>query len=225
MGLSNKEFQQYKDHQISLFKEILNAHIKNQFDEQALPSYTNPNPLMRYLFWERIKIVMNIISRISKIETCLDFGCGLGVMVPYLLQNVRSLYVLDLDTTLLQEIGKREDWQNITYITKLDQLNKQKEKLDLILALDVLEHVDNLSEVLDQFVQLLSEKGMLIITGPTENFIYKIGRKLANYSGEYHARNIYDIQIEVKKRFEINSQRTLYKVLPFFEIFVAKKLR
>ncbi len=225
MGLNNKEFQQYKDHQISIFKEILITHTKNQFDEQALPSYTNPNPLMRYLFWERIKVVMNIISHFNEKEACLDFGCGLGVMVPYLLQKARLLYVLDLDTTLLQEIGKREGWQNITYVTDLDQLNKQKGKLDLILALDVLEHVDNLSQVLDQFAQLLSEKGMLIITGPTENFIYKIGRKLANYSGEYHERNIYDIQIEVKKRFEINSQRTLYKILPFFEIFVAKKLK
>ncbi len=225
MALNNKEFQQYKGHQISIFKEILNTHAKNQFDEQALPSYTNPNPLMRFLFWERIKIVMSTISHFEKIETCLDFGCGLGVMVPFLLQNARSLYALDLDTTLLQEIGEREGWQNITYITNLDQLNKQKGKLDLILALDVLEHVDNLSQVLDQFAQLLSEKGMLIITGPTENFIYKIGRKLANYSGEYHARNIYDIQIEVKKHFEINSKRTLYRILPFFEIFIAKKLK
>jgi len=225
MTLTNKDFQQYKKHQIEIFKEILFTHEKHQFDEQALPSYTNPNPLMRYLFWERIKIVINSISYLRNLDTCLDFGCGLGTMVPFLLQKTKSLYVLDLDISLLKELGKKEGWKNVVYVTDLNQMKEQKGKLDLILALDVLEHVDNLPEVLDQFSQLLSENGKIIITGPTENLIYKIGRKLANYSGDYHERNIYDIKIEVEKRFEITSKRTLFRILPFFEIFIAKKTR
>lgn len=225
MTLNSYDFQQYKQQQIRIFKEILITHEKHQFDEQALPSYTNPNPLMRYLFWERIKIVINSISHLDKLNTCLDFGCGLGTMVPYLLKKTKSLFVLDLDTSLLKELGKKEGWKNIAYVTDLDQLKDQKGKLDLILALDVLEHVDDLPEVLEKFSQLLSDNGKIIITGPTENFIYKIGRKLANYSGEYHERNIYDIKIEVEKRFKIISQRTLFRILPFFEIFIVEKVK
>ena len=223
MTLTNNDFQQYKKHQIKIFKEILDTHESHQFDEQALPSYTNPNPLMRYLFWERIKIVINSISHLDSMNTCLDFGCGLGTMVPYMLEKTQALFVLDLDTTLLEELGEKQGWKNVDYVTDLKQLNNQKGKLDLILALDVLEHVDDLLEVLDQFSQLLSDNGKIIITGPTENFIYKIGRKLANYSGEYHERNIYDIKDEVEKRFEITSQKTLFRFLPFFEIFIAEK--
>ena len=225
MTLNSYDFRQYKQQQVKIFKEILATHEKHQFDEQALPSYTNPNPLMRYLFWERIKIVINSISHLDKVNACLDFGCGLGTMVPYLLQKTQSLFVLEPDTSLLKELGKKEGWKNIAYVTDLDQLKDQKGKLDLILALDVLEHVNDLPEVLDQFSQLLSENGKIIITGPTENFIYKIGRKLANYSGEYHERNIYDIKIEVEKRFKTISQRTLFRILPFFEIFIVEKMK
>lgn len=225
MSMNNRDFRNYKNYQIKLFKEILKTHKKKQFDEQALPSYTNPNPLMRYLFWERIRIVINYISSFHNISTCLDFGCGLGTMVPYLIHNTQSLIVLDLDTSLLQEIGEKEGWQEIIYVNRLDQLNKFKGKIDLILALDVLEHVDNLPDVLDLFSQLLSDEGNLVITGPTENFIYKLGRKLANYSGDYHIRNIYDVKTESEKYFRIVSQKTLFRMIPFFKIYIIKKNR
>lgn len=223
MFATNKDFSQYKKHQITLFKEMLHTYPKNQFDEQALPSYTNPNPLMRYLFWERIRFVIKYLSSFNKINTCLDFGCGLGTMIPYLSQKVQSLFVLDLDISLLQEIGEKEGWQNVAYLDSLEQLNGFEGKIDFILALDVLEHVDNLSEILLCFSELLTKDGFILVSGPTENIFYKIGRRLANYSGHYHTRNVYDVKDEMEKHFLVSSLKTLYKPIPFFEIYVAKR--
>jgi len=223
MKYSRKEFRKYKNNLIRIYKEISQTSSKNQYDEQALPSYINPNPLMQFLFWERIFSVINYLSKIEKFYICLDFGCGMGPMIPYLIENTELLFALDLDTSLLKEIGEKEDWKGVKYIKNLNEINKYAEKIGLILALDVLEHVDDLVLVLLDFHRLLSKDGFLVISGPTENFIYKIGRKLANYSGDYHVRNIYDVKHESKKYFQLVTQRTLFKPLPFFEIYWIKR--
>ncbi len=223
MRYSRKDFNRYKNIQVKIYKEIKSTCGKNQYDEQALPSYTNPNPLMRFLFWERIKVVIDYLSQLNKVNTCLDFGSGMGPAVPYLLENTESLFALDLDTSLLERLGKREGWKRIKYINNLNEIKEYSGKIDLILALDVLEHVDDLPTILSGFSQLLSRDGILVISGPTENFIYKIGRMLAHYSGDYHARNIYDVNIATKNYFEIVFQKTLFKAIPFFEIYSMKK--
>lgn len=58
MKIDDIYFRDYKKESIKLFKNILQTYGQDVFDEQALPAYTNPNPLMRYLFWQRVKYAM-----------------------------------------------------------------------------------------------------------------------------------------------------------------------
>ena len=63
---------------------------------------------------------------------------------------------------------------------------------ELIIALDVLEHVKDLPGTLAQLLRLLQPGGELIVSGPTENALYRFGRRLAGpeYSGDYHERGV-----------------------------------
>jgi 2-polyprenyl-3-methyl-5-hydroxy-6-metoxy-1,4-benzoquinol methylase len=97
---------------------------------------------------------------------------------------------------------------------------------DLINALDVLEHVDDLSTTLRDLLNLLKPGGRLVISGPTENTFYKIGRKLAGpeFSGEYHERGTAEIKRELARGAGVRQIATLYWPAPLFEIFVAQVL-
>lgn len=137
--------------------------------------------------------------------------------------KAQSVIAVDLDVSLLERLGKEKNWTNVQYFSKLTHLENYMGKVDLIIAMDVLEHVDDLNDILCNFNDLLSLNGSILVSGPTENLLYKIGRKLANYSGEYHTSNIHDIVSQLGKLFTIHRYKTLFPVFDFFEIYIAKK--
>jgi 2-polyprenyl-3-methyl-5-hydroxy-6-metoxy-1,4-benzoquinol methylase len=94
---------------------------------------------------------------------------------------------------------------------------------DLINALDVLEHVDDLPRTLSELLNLLKPGGRLVVSGPTENILYQMGRKLAGpeYSGDYHERGIAEIKRELARLAHVRQIATLYWPIPLFEVFVA----
>ncbi len=104
-------------------------------------------------------------------------------------------------------------------LEKIAETNKNS--FDCIVALDVLEHIDDLTSYTDLFKKLLKENGELIFSGPTENILYKIGRKIAgrDYSGDYHVSNIRTIKLLFDKHGKTEKIKSLYPILPLFEIY------
>ena len=197
--------------------------FKGTYDEQALPAYTNPNPLMRWLFWQRIKAVLDFLDTIPHLDTVLDFGCGPGVMLPYLNRRAIRVFAIDLDTTIAEKFASENAFIEVIFSQSIDRvLNGYAQSCDAILALDVLEHINNINEVLQSFVTMLKPGGFLIVTGPTENLIYRIGRWLAGYSGEYHQRNIYDINKVMQKYFQVSTTKTLVPLVPLFILYTGQ---
>jgi SAM-dependent methyltransferase len=95
---------------------------------------------------------------------------------------------------------------------------------DLINALDVLEHVSDLPRTLSDLLKLLKPGGRLVVSGPTENILYQMGRRLAGpeYSGEYHERGIGEIKRELGRLARLRQIATLYWPIPLFEVFAAE---
>jgi 2-polyprenyl-3-methyl-5-hydroxy-6-metoxy-1,4-benzoquinol methylase len=99
----------------------------------------------------------------------------------------------------------------------------EPKSFDLINALDVLEHVDELPRRLSELICLLKPGGRIIVSGPTENVFYQIGRKFVGpeYTGEYHERGVAEIKRELSYLARIEHIATLYQPVPLFEIFAA----
>ena len=99
-----------------------------------------------------------------------------------------------------------------------------KASFDIIIATDVLEHVDDLPGTLADMRVLLKPNGQIIISGPTENILYKIGRKLAGpeYSGDYHERGILEVRDLLGQQMKVIPIATLYWPAPLFEVFAGQ---
>ncbi|MBN1305172.1 MAG: class I SAM-dependent methyltransferase [Anaerolineales bacterium] len=226
--MKNKDFETYKSRFITAIREVLNNAEPGSLDEAAFPAYSHPNPVVNHLFWKRIHTVINHIERSQPYESILDFGCGSGVMLPCLAQVSNRVIAVDVDLAPLKKVGEYITFaENISVYDARDPHNQKfpTASFDLVIALDVLEHVQDLEQTLRRLVSLLKPGGQVIVSGPTENLFYQVGRWLAGpeYSGDYHERTIGDIRAAFQPLGAVRRLRTLYPFLPLFEIFTVTR--
>ena len=218
--MKRAEFRAYQETTISRFEQILS---QGKGYDQGLPSYTDPNPFMRWLIWKRVDVVLTAIASQVPMKNALDFGCGYGVFIPYLIANTDNTIAYDLMIDELKALGEETGWQRIAYESDFSKIASMKQSFDLILAIEVLEHIDELDEAIRMFYKTLNDDGNLLVSGPTENFLYQFGRKLVGYTGDYHVRNIYDIRAMLAKQFHVQKIATIIPGLPFFEVYRCTK--
>ena len=92
-----------------------------------------------------------------------------------------------------------------------------------IFALDVLEHVPDPGTTLENLGRLLVDDGLLVISGPTENWLYRLGRRISGFSGHYHHRTIYEIEEVAKAHFTKLIARVGPGPVPLFSISLWRK--
>jgi len=221
------EFNAYKTEFRAVIRKVLAESEQGRFDEAGFPAYSHQNLLINWLFWQRLHKVMNYLERDMPYEHILDFGCGSGVMLPFLCGISTRVTAMDIDLLPLERINLQK-----AFPANLEILNANDVKLtdllrasfDVIVATDVLEHVDDLPGTLSAMIALLKPKGQFIISGPTENIFYKIGRALAGpeYSGDYHERGILEVRDLLAKQMKIIHIATLYWPVPLFEVFAGQ---
>lgn len=224
--MKSAEFQNYKARYRSAIRNVLQDAERGRLDEAGFPAYSHPNPLINWLFWQRLRTAMNYIETNAPYENTLDFGCGSGVMLSFLAKHSKSVTAMDIDLVPLERVKTYIPLAENIQVLDANQVSISQltpKSFDLINALDVLEHVDDLPHTLAALLTLLKPGGRLVVSGPTENILYQIGRKLAGpeYSGEYHERGIAEIKRELSRLARVEQIATLYWPIPLFEIFVS----
>lgn len=216
-----------------VFKEAMTDVVRNvgrhepeELGEAALPAYSHRNPLVDHIFWSRLKIAADALPS-SRRLTVLDFGCGSGVMSYLLARAGHDVIAVDVDFAPLAQVQKRIGFPpNIAFHNKeLADLALADSSVDAIVALDVLEHIRDLDGYLSLFVRILKPGGRIIVSGPTENWLYRFGRRLAgkDFTGAYHETDVATIRSAFAKKLEVHTIARLIWPFTLFEIFSASK--
>lgn len=210
---------------VKIPKERL-EHMKSLgFNE--LDPYTHKNPLVKWLFWKRLETMLDL-ARESKASRVLDFGAGSGILMPSLSKNFKEVYSLDLNTKSLEYVKKDNNLSNvvITKGTGEDKLPYEDNFFDIVFAADVLEHLQDSIRIQKEFKRVLKRNGLLIISGPTENLIYKIARRAIYWfwkKKEDHFSNIDEIIGKSRKLFKVEEIKVLpFALIPGFKVYRAK---
>jgi len=226
--MNHRQFRQYKKKFISAISHVAHQSQPGSLDEAAFPAYLHTNPCISFLFWKRLKIAMHYIEKHSPYKSILDFGTGSGVMLPFLCSMAEHVHAIDIDLSPLVKINKfRPLPGNLTPLQMADGQSDiiPTESFDLIVALDVLEHIEEREKIFRWLLGLLKPDGRIIFSGPTENMLYKLGRKIAGrqFTGGYHTSNI----IEVKKVFsrfaDVEHIESLFPIITFFDFYPVTK--
>ena len=222
--MKNSDFQAYKTEFRAVIRKVLAESEQGRLDEAGFPAYSHQNPVTNWLFWQRLRKVMEYIKTDAPYEHILDFGCGSGVMLPYLCGISARVTALDIDLLPFERVSRQRPFPDNLQVhdaNKVSLKSLPSTSFDLIIATDVLEHVDDLPGILADMKALLKPGGRVIISGPTENVFYKIGRKLAGpeYSGDYHERGIAEVRELLGQQIQVINIARLYWPIPLFDIF------
>ena len=93
---------------------------------------------------------------------------------------------------------------------------------DIVFAIDSLEHNDNFGELLGELTERLAPNGIFVLSGPSENYLYRLGRRVAGFEGHYHHTTIYDIEREARRKLRMIASRTVPFGIPLFRISAWK---
>lgn len=95
----------------------------------------------------------------------LDFGSGIGNNLPTLTQFFSQIETADINPKTVSLLKKNFP-QLSHHLLKTNTLPFSSESYDLIVATEVLEHIPDYAQIINQFYRLLRLKGYLIISTP-----------------------------------------------------------
>lgn len=185
----------YRSQFYAVEEELISKFGRQRLEETGFPVYFNKFLPASYLGWSRVFTAQKLLSGMQG-NSALDFGSGLGVSLPYLTKNYKRVVACELDIEVTEFMVRKLGLGSVELVRNISEC-KPDHWFDTIVALDVLEHVENLPAVFQSFRSVTANDGIWIISGPTETLFYKLARKIARTCGKGHVRTVYDVFNEI----------------------------
>ena len=106
-----------------------------------------------------------------------------------MLGGVDDYHFVEADEALARSLL---EWHPEARRERLDRLPEGHFRT--ILALDSLEHNEDVGAIVRRLAASLRDDGTLIVSGPTESGLYRLGRRIAGFGGHYHKQTVYDVE-------------------------------
>jgi SAM-dependent methyltransferase len=131
----------------------------------------------------------------------LDIGCGTGFNITYLHQiGYDQVDGLDISGDALMYCKSRR--LHSLMIGSAENLPLQSSTYDVILALDIVEHIANDRQVLSEIFRALKTDGTLVVFVPAYQFLWSFQDEISHHQRRYEANDLkYKI---LQAGFEIN---------------------
>jgi len=130
----------------------------------------------------RRKMIYQLIKNLPKTARILEVGCGSGINLLMLKKKgFINLSGIEPSKGMKTNIG----------IPIFDSVDEIRGSFDVILILDVLEHIPNDSAVLNQLERILTDTGKVIITVPAFNFLWSAHDELNKHYRRYNRKMLY----------------------------------
>ncbi len=115
----------------------------DELDEIGIRSYVEGSALSRWAFWKKVKIIAELAS-VRTGDIALDFGCGTGILLPYLSSRADMVFATDLDLRPARFFTSRVGLKGVRFIEPSEWETAIPERqLSLAVCANVLEHVDD----------------------------------------------------------------------------------
>ena len=164
---------------IRVDKETLRTLAQDAYVDS--PVYFARNPLVRSIQWRKLDAAISLAPSDPSLKV-LDFCCGNGVLLPTLARRYPKAVAFDLHTTAAARL--KGQMRLPTGLLRADgtRLPFKSGSFDLIFALSALEHFRGLDEPLSEIQRVLRPGGRLVFLSPTENLLYRMGRRVLGYN-------------------------------------------
>lgn len=148
----------------------------------------------RHWWWRaREEVVRRELARLAPPggwRRALDVGCGDGLHFPLLLRHAGAVEGVEPDAGLLTERGMHGEGGTI-HVRPFDTSFAPEHTYDLVVFLDVLEHLDDPAAALHHTHSLMDPGGVLLITVPAYRHLWTTHDDLNHHATRYTARGLH----------------------------------
>jgi len=138
--------------------------------------------------WElsRVQCILNIVKKNSNMCTIADIGAGDRFLISKLKSSVSGvLYAIDTGYTEKSEI--------VDGVHCFNCISELPKPTDVVILMDVLEHVQNDSVFLKEILDKLSDDGLVLITVPAFQFLFSNHDVFLKHHRRYHRKQLLDL--------------------------------
>lgn len=145
-----------------------------------------------WMNWRYYYIKKLIKSQIKKKIMILDIGCGEGIVGEKIFNDFKiKTFACDKNKQATKKINKKKI--NLIHYNINMKKKKFKNKFDIILMLDVIEHIKNDKRFLNDSLFHLKKGGIAIINVPAVNSLYSKYDKLIGHIKRYKKQDLTQI--------------------------------
>ena len=138
-------------------------------------------------WWFKVRrnIVLSLIKKykIPKTAKIFDFGCGSGYTVGYLQKLGYDVSGVDVSAEAI-EFGLSRGIRNLS-VARDGGISHPEGSFDLVLALDVIEHIEDDLGAIRGLKEALKPRGMAIITVPAYQWMWGVQDEVAHHFRRY----------------------------------------
>ena len=125
--------------------------------------------IRRHPWWQaRAKLTLELLDRLGVRPPArvLDAGCGWGVTLATLEQRGYRVVGMDVSRRALEMLNQERPGRQLAEADLTQALPSGLEGYDAVLALDVIEHLDDDRAAIERLAQLTSRGGVLVVSVP-----------------------------------------------------------
>jgi SAM-dependent methyltransferase len=141
-------------------------------------------------------------SRFTAGKRVLDLGCGSGYGSAYLARRAATVFAADISAQALEYAGKHYPLPNLHFVrASCAALPAREAYFDVIVAFEVIEHLDHWETFLDDVRRVLGPGGLFIISTPNKNY-YTASRGTSGPNPYHiHEFGFEEFRLELEERF------------------------
>jgi SAM-dependent methyltransferase len=144
-------------------------------------------------FRARRDILISLISKYIPYGNILDVGCGTGFILETLQKNESKYKVWGVDVSEIAIQFCQE--RGLTHVTqgRLENNDLPKHYFDLMMFLDMIEHLEQDLPSLLQAKQYLNSQGKILITVPAYQFLWSAHDEIHHHKRRYTKKQITEL--------------------------------
>lgn len=145
------------------------------------------------------------LGKAPKNTKLLDFGCGSGIFVEELEKAGFDAYGVDISDEAVR-FGALQGIKNLSVIDS-HKINFPDNTFDVVLSMDVLEHLEDEEWALKEIQRILKPNGIFVVMVPAYMFLWGVQDEVAHHYRRYTKSSLLKV---VKEKTKLNTIRSTY---------------
>lgn len=181
-------------------------HIPEYLPDDALQkdldSNENYNDFnVRFFHRQRVNIFLKTINSLPKVDMALDIGCGAGTYTRLLLGFASRVYAID--------VKKNNKLKNQFIQMDVQKMGFKKNNFGFVICSEVLEHIDNVEDSLNEIFRILKPGGIVLFSMPNAVSALWLRNRFRFNMSHLFNKNLSAKEIEYKKHIEFMPSRVI----------------